>query len=142
MVQRIASHGLNPKHAVLAVTAVVVVVVSLLSSFPCAAASGLPGPWTAVKDAATNKDVEALARFAVDAQNKKQKSSLNFRSVKAASHKVVDGDKWQIILRVTQASPRNSMGRRAVAPLTDYVAEIWDQPWSGFRVLLSFDKAK
>ncbi|CAI5520194.1 unnamed protein product [Closterium sp. Naga37s-1] len=107
-------------------------IVSLYSSYPVAAYP-IAGGWSVVKDAYKNKDVRALASFAVEQHNSDKNTNLQLDSVTAAWRQVVAGIKWKIVLRaVDPVSP--TKGR---AP-TKYVAEVWEKSWEDFRQLLSF----
>ncbi|CAI5481065.1 unnamed protein product [Closterium sp. Yama58-4] len=129
---------------ILAVAAVVVVVGSLCSSYPVAASSTDGGPmtgggdggrptggWSVVADAATDKHVQELARFAVKTYNSKKNKYLQFASVTSASFQAVAGRKWRINLLIY-------IGRSLLT--TEYQAEIYERPWEGVTKLHSFKK--
>ncbi|CAI6007216.1 unnamed protein product [Closterium sp. NIES-65] len=125
MGRRIASHV---NLAVFAVAAVAIVVVSLLSAIPsAAAATPRAGGWSTVKNAASDQHVADLASFAVDAYNKKQKARLRLISVESARSQVGAGTKWSITLQAV-APAANTGHIRINPPLTTYVTEVFEKP--------------
>ncbi|XP_021734287.1 cysteine proteinase inhibitor A-like isoform X1 [Chenopodium quinoa] len=74
--------------------------------------------------------INDLAKFAVDEQNKKQNSILEFRKVVNVKEQVVAGTLYYITLEANDAGNNNEVQY--------YEAKIWVKPWLNFKELQDF----
>ncbi|KAL6009865.1 Cysteine proteinase inhibitor 6 [Asimina triloba] len=72
-------------------------------------------------------DLEQLARYAVDEENKKQNSLLEFSRLVSAKEQVVAGTMHILTIEVTEA------GKKKL-----YEAKVWVKPWMDFKKLEEF----
>ncbi|KAI3419071.1 uncharacterized protein J3R85_013406 [Psidium guajava] len=72
-------------------------------------------------------EIEGLARFAVDEQNKKQNVLLELRKVVNVKQQVVSGTMYYITLEAADGGVKKV-----------YDAKIWAKPWMNFKSLQEF----
>ncbi|KAK4758177.1 hypothetical protein SAY87_019478 [Trapa incisa] len=71
--------------------------------------------------------IEALARFAVDEQNKKENSLLQFGKVVNAKQQVVAGTVYYLTIEATDGGVKKL-----------YEAKVWTKPWMDFKEVQEF----
>ncbi|KAL6527863.1 hypothetical protein OROMI_029674 [Orobanche minor] len=73
------------------------------------------------------RQIEELARFAIDEHNKKQNTLLEFKKVNSAKEQVVAGKMYDIKLVVVDG------GKDKV-----YETKVWVKPWMNFKNVEEF----
>ncbi|KAL9992313.1 putative Cystatin domain-containing protein [Helianthus debilis subsp. tardiflorus] len=94
---------------------------------PVDATTPVIGGITEVKDFANSLVIDDLARFAVDEQNKKQNTLLEFGKVLDAKEQVVAGMLYYITLEATYGGVKKTCE-----------AKVWVKEWENFKELLEF----